>query len=92
MEVDDLAAQLFRRPPFLRRLKICRNVKHNQFRHHILLTGDPRRLAAFFRSHRKNLNFLQSYQPVPSLYLLVRQAECYLQKHGNTQRVVCGQA
>jgi hypothetical protein len=54
MEVDDLAAQLFRRPLFFRRLKICRNVKFNQFRHHILLTGDPRRLTAFFRSHRTN--------------------------------------
>jgi hypothetical protein len=41
VEVDDLAAQLFRRPLFFGRLKICRNVKLNQFRHHILLAGDP---------------------------------------------------
>ncbi len=41
VEVDDLAAQLFRRPLFFRRLKICRNIKFNQFRHHILLRRRP---------------------------------------------------
>jgi hypothetical protein len=39
-EVDDLAAQLFRRPLFVGQRKICRNVKLNQFRHHILLAAD----------------------------------------------------
>ncbi len=38
MEVDDLAPQLFRRPLFFG-LKICWNIKFNQFRHHALLTG-----------------------------------------------------
>jgi hypothetical protein len=41
MEVDDLAPQLFRRPPRLRRLEVCRNVEFNQFRHHVLLAGNP---------------------------------------------------
>lgn len=40
-EVDDLAPQLFRRPPRLRRLEVCRNVEFNQFRHHVLLAGTP---------------------------------------------------
>jgi hypothetical protein len=41
-EVDDLAAQLFRRPLFVGQLKVCGNVKLNQFRHHILLLAvDP---------------------------------------------------
>ena len=39
-EVDDLAAQLFRRPLFVGQLKICGNVELNQFRHHILLACD----------------------------------------------------
>src|ERR1700704_5412774 len=41
MEVDDLAPQLLRRPPLLRRLEVCRNVEFNQFRHHVLLAGNP---------------------------------------------------
>lgn len=41
MEVDDLAPQFFRRPPRLRRLEVCRNVEFNQFRHNILLAGNP---------------------------------------------------
>ncbi|MCU1254739.1 MAG: hypothetical protein JWM83_1038 [Candidatus Angelobacter sp.] len=40
MEVDDLAAQFFRRPARLRRLEVCRNVEFNQFRHHVLLAGN----------------------------------------------------
>lgn len=60
MEVDDLAAQLFRRPLFLWQLKTCRNVKLNQFRHDTLLAGDPRCLTAFFRSHRKICIYLNS--------------------------------
>jgi hypothetical protein len=41
MEVDDLAPQLFRRPPRLRRLEVGRNVEFNQFRHNVLLAGNP---------------------------------------------------
>lgn len=40
LEVDDLSPQLFRCPLFFG-LKICWNVKFNQFRHHVLLTGYP---------------------------------------------------
>lgn len=40
-EVDDLAAHLLRRPLFVGQRKIRRNVKHNQFRHHIPLAGHP---------------------------------------------------
>lgn len=40
LEVDDLSPQFFRYPLFFG-LKICWNVKFNQFRHHVLLTGYP---------------------------------------------------
>jgi len=40
LEVDDLSPQFFRCPLFFG-LKICWNVKLNQFRHHALLTGNP---------------------------------------------------
>lgn len=39
-EVDDLAPQLFR-SPLLFRVEVCRNIEFNQFRHHVLLAGDP---------------------------------------------------
>jgi hypothetical protein len=41
MEVDDLAPQFLRRPPRFRRMEVCRNVEFNQFRHHVLLAGNP---------------------------------------------------
>src|SRR5882724_7542260 len=44
-EVDDLAPQLFRRPPRFWRLEVCRNVEFNQFRHHVLLAGNPTPLS-----------------------------------------------
>ena len=47
-EVDDLAAQLFRRPLFVG-LKICGNVELNQFRHHILLASDPTLLGSILQ-------------------------------------------
>jgi hypothetical protein len=52
MEVDNLAPQFFRRPLLLRRLEICRNVEFNQFRHNVLLAGNPQ-LSGVLRSHRK---------------------------------------
>jgi hypothetical protein len=46
-EVDDLAAQFFRHPLFVGQLKVCWNVKLNQFRHHILLlAADPALLGS----------------------------------------------
>jgi hypothetical protein len=46
-------------------VEVCRNVEFNQFRHHVLLAGPACRSAAFFRSHRKNLNL---YKPMSSLF------------------------
>jgi hypothetical protein len=39
-EVDDLAPQFFR-SPLLLWMEVCRNVEFNQFRHDVLLAGDP---------------------------------------------------
>ena len=40
LKVDDLAPQLFR-SPLLFRVEVCRNIEFNQFRHDVLLAGDP---------------------------------------------------
>jgi hypothetical protein len=70
-EVDDLAAQLFRRPLFVGQRKICRNVKLNQFRHHTLFAGRPQRHGeAFLRSHRKHLNSDRLISACPSIPLV----------------------
>src|SRR5438045_1127053 len=39
-DVDDLAPQFFRSPPLFR-VEVCRNIEFNQFRHDVLLAGDP---------------------------------------------------
>jgi hypothetical protein len=39
-EVDDLAPQFFW-SPLLFRVEVCRNIEFNQFRHNVLLAGDP---------------------------------------------------
>jgi hypothetical protein len=39
-EVDDLAPQFFRSPPLLW-VEVCRNIEPDQFRHDVLLAGDP---------------------------------------------------
>ena len=39
-EVDDLAPQIFR-SPLLLGMEVCRNIELNQFRHNVLLAGDP---------------------------------------------------
>ena len=59
LEVDNFAPQLFRRPPRLRRLEVCRNVKFNQFRHHVLLAGNPPLCGVFQEP-------LQKTHPVPA--------------------------
>jgi hypothetical protein len=61
VEVDDLAAQLFRRPLFFRRLKICRNVKFNQFRHHILLAGDSTPPSSVFQEPPQKFKSIQAH-------------------------------
>src|SRR5579871_4373115 len=55
-EVDDLAAQLCRRPTRFRRLKRCRNVECNQFRHNSLLCRKPH---SFSGSQRKTQVLLE---------------------------------
>jgi hypothetical protein len=72
MEVDDLAAQLFRRPPRLRRLEVCRNVEFNQFRHHILLAGNPIPLSGVLQEPT------QKSKPVPAhVSLFPHYASCF---------------
>ena len=50
-EVDDLAPQLFR-SPLLFRVEVCRDIELYQFRHNVLLAGNPQ-LSGVLRSHRK---------------------------------------
>jgi hypothetical protein len=69
MEVDDLAPQLFRRPPRLRRLEVCRNVEFNQFRHHVLLAGNPTPLGVREEPPQKS-------QPVQAHVSLFPQSIC----------------
>jgi hypothetical protein len=61
MEVDDLAPQLFRRPPRLRRLEVCRNVEFNQFRHHILLAGNPISLSGVLQEPTQDSKPVQAH-------------------------------
>lgn len=48
LEVDDLAPHLFRRPPLVRRLEVCRNMEFNQFRHHTPPSRKPDATSAMF--------------------------------------------
>ena len=60
-EVDDLAALLFGCPLFVGQRKICRNVKHNQFRHHILLAGDPKPSGSVLKEPPQKSVFPQAH-------------------------------
>jgi len=66
-EVDDLAAQFFGRPLFVGQLKVCGNVKLNQFRHHILLTGSPVPSGSVLQEPPQKSESNQAHRPVPSL-------------------------
>jgi hypothetical protein len=61
MEVDDLAAQFFRRPLLFRRLEICRNVEFNQFRHHILLAGNRMPLSRVLQESPQKSQSVQAH-------------------------------
>lgn len=61
-EVDDLAAQFFRRPLFVGQLKVCWNVKLNQFRHHILLlAADPALFGSVLQEPPQKSKFTQAH-------------------------------
>ena len=60
-EVDDLAAQLFRSPLFVGQRKICRNVKLNHFRHHILLAGHRTPHSSVLKEPPEKSEFAQAH-------------------------------
>lgn len=60
-EVDDLAAQLFRRPLFVGQRKICRNVKIDHFRHHILLAGVTKSFNSILKEPPQKPVFTQAH-------------------------------
>ena len=70
LEVDNFAPQLFRRPPRFRRLEVCRNVKFNQFRHHVLLAGNCMPLSRVLQEPP------QKSQPVQAHVSLFPQSIC----------------
>ena len=61
MEVDDLAPQLFRRPPRFGRLEVCRNVEFNQFRHHVLLAGNRMPLSRVLQEPPQKSQSVQAH-------------------------------
>jgi hypothetical protein len=72
LEVDDLAPQLFSRPPRLRRLEVCRNVEFNQFRHHILLAGNLISLSGILQEPTQESKFVQAH-----VSLFPHSASCF---------------
>src|SRR5579859_2242922 len=91
-EVDDLAPQFFR-SPLLLRVEVCRNIEFNQFRHNVLLAGDPTPLRQLFTEPMPEPGPVKvhiSLFPCSCIYLL--QAECHSQKHEDKGRVACTHA
>jgi hypothetical protein len=84
-EVDDLAAQFFRRPLFVGQRKICRNVKLNQFRHHILLAGDLKPFGSVLKEPPQKSEFTQAHIS-QSVYISVSSKLNAIYRNTETKR------
>lgn len=88
-EVDDLAPQSFR-SPLLFRVEVCRDIKPNQFRHNVLLAGDPTPLRDVSAEPMPESGPVKVHISLFPTLAMCLQAECHSQRHEDKGRVARG--